>query len=70
MFTIVFLLVFIWFSYIQLYTRILTCIRSNCCIACDNAEFLCNVLAVADQLLIGRLKELCEVALAQLCELF
>ncbi len=36
--------------------------------ACDDPEFLCNVLVVADQLLIGRLKDMCEVAITQLCK--
>lgn len=31
-------------------------------------EFLCNVLVVADQLLISRLKEMCEVAITEKCE--
>ncbi|NXF38840.1 IBTK kinase, partial [Nyctibius bracteatus] len=31
----------------------------------QNVEFLCNVLVVADQLLISRLKEICEVAIAE-----
>ncbi|KAL3883749.1 hypothetical protein ACJMK2_029983 [Sinanodonta woodiana] len=33
---------------------------------CGNAELLCNILVVADQMLVGRLKEICEVALAGL----
>ncbi|XP_013381620.1 inhibitor of Bruton tyrosine kinase-like [Lingula anatina] len=35
----------------------------------DNAELLCNILVVADQLLITRLRQMCEVALAQLISL-
>ncbi|XP_068004756.1 inhibitor of Bruton tyrosine kinase isoform X2 [Melanerpes formicivorus] len=31
----------------------------------QNVEFICNVLVVADQLLIARLKEICEVAIAE-----
>ncbi|XP_069462415.1 inhibitor of Bruton tyrosine kinase [Ambystoma mexicanum] len=31
----------------------------------ENVEFICNVLVVADQLLIARLKEICEVAIAE-----
>ncbi|NXF04920.1 IBTK kinase, partial [Smithornis capensis] len=31
----------------------------------QNVEFVCNVLVVADQLLISRLKEICEVAIAE-----
>ncbi|XP_064025549.1 inhibitor of Bruton tyrosine kinase isoform X1 [Pogoniulus pusillus] len=31
----------------------------------QNVEFICNVLVVADQLLIARLKEMCEVAIAE-----
>ncbi|XP_017933565.2 inhibitor of Bruton tyrosine kinase isoform X1 [Manacus vitellinus] len=31
----------------------------------QNVEFMCNVLVVADQLLISRLKEICEVAIAE-----
>jgi len=31
-------------------------------------EFLCSVLAVAEQLLITRLKTICEVLIAQLCK--
>uniref|UniRef100_A0A8B9ZF94 Inhibitor of Bruton tyrosine kinase n=1 Tax=Anas platyrhynchos TaxID=8839 RepID=A0A8B9ZF94_ANAPL len=31
----------------------------------QNVEFICNVLVVADQLLISRLKEMCEVAIAE-----
>lgn len=30
-----------------------------------NVEFVCNVLVVADQLLITRLKEMCEVAITE-----
>lgn len=30
-----------------------------------NVEFVCNVLVVADQLLITRLKEICEVAITE-----
>lgn len=36
-------------------------------IECDNLELLCNVLAVADQFLIGRLKDICETSIAQQC---
>ncbi len=36
--------------------------------ACEDPEFLCNVLVVADQLLITRLKDMCEVAITQLCK--
>ncbi|KAM6968095.1 inhibitor of Bruton tyrosine kinase [Aplochiton taeniatus] len=32
---------------------------------CLNVEFVCNVLVVADQLLITRLKEICEVAITE-----
>uniref|UniRef100_A0A4W3IIP6 Inhibitor of Bruton tyrosine kinase n=1 Tax=Callorhinchus milii TaxID=7868 RepID=A0A4W3IIP6_CALMI len=32
---------------------------------CQNVEFICNVLVVADQLLITRLKEMCEVAITE-----
>ncbi|XP_064198711.1 inhibitor of Bruton tyrosine kinase isoform X1 [Anguilla rostrata] len=32
---------------------------------CENVEFVCNVLVVADQLLITRLKEMCEVAITE-----
>ncbi|XP_071662928.1 inhibitor of Bruton tyrosine kinase isoform X3 [Patagioenas fasciata] len=40
------------------------------CVLCarldsQNVEFICNVLVVADQLLISRLKEICEVAIAE-----
>ncbi|XP_061845862.1 inhibitor of Bruton tyrosine kinase isoform X1 [Colius striatus] len=31
----------------------------------QNVEFICNVLVVADQLLISRLKEICELAIAE-----
>uniref|UniRef100_A0A8C9U8A4 Inhibitor of Bruton tyrosine kinase n=1 Tax=Serinus canaria TaxID=9135 RepID=A0A8C9U8A4_SERCA len=31
----------------------------------QNVEFICNILVVADQLLISRLKEICEVAIAE-----
>ncbi|XP_029451409.1 inhibitor of Bruton tyrosine kinase isoform X2 [Rhinatrema bivittatum] len=31
----------------------------------ENVEFICNVLVVADQLLIARLKEMCEVAITE-----
>lgn len=34
-----------------------------------NVEFICNVLVVADQLLITRLKEICEVAITENCRL-
>jgi len=30
-------------------------------------EFLCSVLAVAEQLLISRLKSICEVVITQVC---
>jgi hypothetical protein len=33
---------------------------------CLDAEFLCNVLVLADQLLIGRLVDLCQVTIASL----
>lgn len=33
-----------------------------------SVEFVCNVLVVADQLLIPRLKEICEVAITENCE--
>ncbi|XP_033741198.1 inhibitor of Bruton tyrosine kinase-like [Pecten maximus] len=36
---------------------------------CVNAEFLCNILVSADQLLITRLKEMCEVSIATLVNL-
>lgn len=36
---------------------------------CLNVEFICNVLVVADQLLITRLKEMCEVAITENCTL-
>jgi len=36
----------------------------------QNVEFMCNVLVVADQLLISRLKEICEVAIAEKREFF
>ncbi|XP_033126307.1 inhibitor of Bruton tyrosine kinase-like isoform X2 [Anneissia japonica] len=36
---------------------------------CHDIEFLCNLLTVADQLLITRLKELCEVAITSLISL-
>jgi hypothetical protein len=36
---------------------------------CDDLELLCNVLAVADQFLIGRLKDVCETSIAQQCKL-
>ncbi|KAL6108805.1 ibtk [Pungitius sinensis] len=32
---------------------------------CSNVEFVCNVLVVADQLLIPRLKEMCEVVITE-----
>ncbi|TRY71260.1 hypothetical protein DNTS_006990, partial [Danionella cerebrum] len=32
---------------------------------CVNVEFVCNVLVIADQLLITRLKEICEVAITE-----
>lgn len=35
-----------------------------------NVEFVCNVLVVADQLLITRLKEMCEVIITENCMLF
>ncbi|KAK3580483.1 hypothetical protein CHS0354_001084 [Potamilus streckersoni] len=34
--------------------------------SCGNADLLCNILIVADQMLVFRLKEICEVALADL----
>lgn len=33
-------------------------------------EFICNVLVVADQLLVSRLKEMCEVAITEKRECF
>lgn len=36
----------------------------------QNVDFVCSVLVVADQLLITRLKEMCEVALAENREYF
>lgn len=36
----------------------------------QNVEFICNILVVADQLLISRLKEICEVAIAEKRESF
>lgn len=33
-----------------------------------NVEFVCNVLVVADQLLITRLKEMCEVVITENCK--
>lgn len=38
-----------------------------CSIECLNVEFVCNVLVVADQLLITRLKEMCEVVITENC---
>lgn len=35
-----------------------------------NVEFVCSVLVVADQLLITRLKEMCEVVITENCMLF
>ena len=35
---------------------------------CEDPEFLCNVLVMADQLLIARLRDICEVAIASLSE--
>uniref|UniRef100_A0A3B3BGL0 Inhibitor of Bruton agammaglobulinemia tyrosine kinase n=1 Tax=Oryzias melastigma TaxID=30732 RepID=A0A3B3BGL0_ORYME len=37
---------------------------------CQNVEFVCNVLVVADQLLITRLKEMCEVVITENCMLY
>ena len=34
--------------------------------SCTDIELLCNTLTLSDQLLIGRLKEICEVALVDL----
>lgn len=34
----------------------------------DNVEFVMNVLVVADQLLIPRLKDICETSVAAHCE--
>lgn len=36
---------------------------------CTNAEFLCNILVAADQMLVTRLKEMCEVSIATLINL-
>nr|XP_049701177.1 inhibitor of Bruton tyrosine kinase [Helicoverpa armigera] len=36
---------------------------------CDSIDFICNLLIVADQLFITRLREMCEVALANLVNL-
>lgn len=36
---------------------------------CDSIDFICNLLIVADQLFITRLREMCEVALANLINL-
>ncbi|CAH1798653.1 unnamed protein product [Owenia fusiformis] len=36
---------------------------------CEDAELICNILVVADQLLIGRLKDICEMVLSQLITL-
>ena len=33
---------------------------------CQNVELLCNILVVADQMLVIRLKEICEAAIATL----
>ena len=35
----------------------------------EDIELICNVLVVADQLLVTRLKEMCEVALTSQCKL-
>ena len=32
--------------------------------SCEDVEFLCNILVVADQLLIPRLREICETRIA------
>lgn len=37
-----------------------------CFIDTDNVELLCNILVVADQMLVVRLKEMCETSLSQL----
>lgn len=42
-------------------------ILSPCLTEALNVEFVCNVLVVADQLLITRLKEMCEVAVTENC---
>lgn len=45
---------------------------SDCCPEVENSDsidFLCSMLIVADQLFIGRLREMCEVALANLITL-
>ncbi|KAM8870686.1 inhibitor of Bruton tyrosine kinase [Spinachia spinachia] len=39
--------------------------ESNTIKECSNVEFVCNVLVVADQLLIPRLKEICEVVITE-----
>lgn len=39
-----------------------------CCTERPDIELLCSVLVVADQLLVVRLKEMCEEALTALCE--
>ncbi|XP_075980998.1 inhibitor of Bruton tyrosine kinase [Anticarsia gemmatalis] len=36
---------------------------------CDSIDFICNLMIVADQLFIGRLREMCEVALANMITL-
>ena len=36
---------------------------------CQNVELLCNILVVADQMLVTRLKEICEVVIATLSKL-
>ena len=33
---------------------------------CQNVELLCNILVVADQMLVTRLKEICEAVIATL----
>lgn len=41
---------------------------SVCAAESLSVEFTCSVLVVADQLLITRLKEICEVAVTENCE--
>lgn len=47
-------------------TKLLT-VMNVLFVECDDLELLCNVLAVADQFLIGRFKDICETAIAQQC---
>ncbi|XP_026320553.1 inhibitor of Bruton tyrosine kinase isoform X3 [Hyposmocoma kahamanoa] len=51
---------------------IINFLYSDCCPEVENSDsidFLCSMLIVADQLFIGRLREMCEVALANLITL-